>query len=197
MNNNKRYISIVLAAALAVLSLPAMVSAHGTYVDFRSKAIKTIPTYIETALTEEEKAATEFKGEIFRLVNIEREKAGVARLKAIEELTKASDFRAQESAKLFSHTRPDGSKWVTVYDTYKLNYKNAGENLSYGIKTPEALMKAWMDSPSHKDNILNPHFECLGVGYYKSLKGKIYVSQLFYTPMPVETVAPAGSETVK
>ncbi len=42
-----------------------------------------------------------------------------------------------------------------------------GENLAYGVRhwaSPKALMKAWMHSPPHRDNILNPAFRDIGIG---------------------------------
>lgn len=60
----------------------------------------------------------------------------------------------------------------------------AGENLAYGFKSPEAFMGAWMKSNSHKTNILNPDYAYVGIGYFENYKGQVYLSQLFYTPMP-------------
>jgi uncharacterized protein YkwD len=54
--------------------------------------------------------------------------------------------------------------------------------LSLGYTTPEAVVKAWMDSPSHKTNILDPDFKYIGIGYYVNNTGTIYCSQIFFTP---------------
>lgn len=44
------------------------------------------------------------------------------------------------------------------------HYRNAGENIAAGQRTPEAVFKAWMNSPGHKRNILNPAFRDVGFG---------------------------------
>jgi len=137
-------------------------------------------------LSAEEKAASDFKSEVVRLVNIEREKALVPKVVVLNDLAAPSDIRALETKLKFSHTRPDGSRWSTVFKTYSLDYMKAGENLAYGYKKPKEVVKTWMSSKSHRENILNPEFEYIGVGYYKDIKGIIYVSQLFYTPISKE-----------
>jgi len=126
--------------------------------------------------------ADEFRAEVVRLVNIERENAGADALSIMDKLIELADVRAAESAASFSHTRPDGRRCFTVFADYSIIYRAAGENLSLGYTTPEAVVKAWMDSPSHKKNILDPDFKYIGIGFYVNNSGTIYCSQLFYTP---------------
>ncbi len=126
-----------------------------------------------------------YKDEVIRLTNLEREKAGLAPLQLLEGLSGIAQLRADETKVLFSHTRPNGEKWYTVFTNAKMEYTRVGENLAYGFTSPEKLVKAWMSSEGHKANILNPEFEYLGVGYAKNAAGRIYVSQLFFKPMPV------------
>jgi hypothetical protein len=45
-------------------------------------------------------------------------------------------------------------------------YSRAGENLSRGYQSPETIHRAFMESETHRRNILNPRFERLGVGCY-------------------------------
>lgn len=92
-----------------------------------------------------------------------------------KELCKNADVRAVESAKSFSHTRPDGRGFQTAV-TVPWNY--VGENIAWGQKTPDAVMEAWMKSEGHRKNILNPSYTTLGVGIYEK-DNIIYWSQLF------------------
>jgi uncharacterized protein YkwD len=132
--------------------------------------------------TNKSDSALQFKSEVVRLVNIEREKAGVAVLTTLDALYPPADVRAKESATQFKHTRLDGSRCFTIFAEYGLKYRAAGENLAYGFATPADVVTAWMNSPSHRQNILDPDFSYIGIGYFVKENGSIYVSQLFYTP---------------
>ena len=55
----------------------------------------------------------------------------------------------------------------------------AGENVAHGYTTAGTLLKAWMDSPGHRANILEPRYRQLGVGARKSDAGVWYVAQVF------------------
>lgn len=109
--------------------------------------------------------AGSFMLEVLRLTNIEREKQGLAPLEYYSVAQSAADIRAQEIRKEFSHTRPDGSDCFTVLDDINVEYFTAGENISYGYSTPQDAVTAWMDSQSHRENILSSDFTHLVVGY--------------------------------
>lgn len=117
-----------------------------------------------------EKADKEnFPQEVLRLVNVERSKAGVAPLKFSKDLAASAYVRAVELPTKFSHTRPDGSKCFTAMAK---RGHILGENLAGGQTSPRQVVKAWMDSKSHRENILNPKFTELGVVYYYQANSK-------------------------
>jgi|GEM_PF-3905859 len=124
-----------------------------------------------------------FAQEVLRLSNEERTKRGLTPLQYGDEmLQRAADLRAREANGKFEHYRPNGGYFSTVFKEYNLNYYYCGENLAkYGSVpfTPESLVSAWMNSPSHRENIISPNYRYLAVGNY----GACY-SQLFYTPQP-------------
>ena len=60
-----------------------------------------------------------------------------------------------------------------------VSYRGAGENIAWGQKSPEEVMKGWMNSAGHRANILNERFTAIGVGYHQNNKGVNYWSQLF------------------
>ena len=121
-------------------------------------------------IVNEEKPATvrvnanEFSAEVLRLVNKERAKVGLAPLAFAKDLTASAYVRAMELPIKFSHTRPNGSKCFTAMPQSRGHI--LGENLAGGQTTPKQVVKAWMDSQSHRENILNPNFTELGVVYY-------------------------------
>ncbi len=179
-----------LSALLLVLTISLSALSVSAYAVESEQNIQTAASTVAAEMTEAEKAVAEFKEEVVQLVNIERAKAGIAPLASMDVLAKASDVRARESGQVFSHTRPDGTRSFTVLAEYTLQYRAAGENLAYGFRTPEAVVKAWMNSKGHKANILDPDFTYIGIGYYESETGRIYCSQLFYTPKAVVAVQP-------
>jgi len=141
-------------------------------------------------------ASSSFPTEVIRLVNEERSKAGVSHLGELDELTDAANVRAKEAANRFSHTRPDGSKWRTVFDEFRIQAKYRGENLAYGQPTPEIVVHDWMASAEHRKNILNEEFDHVAVGVYEQ-SGLLYWSQLFIQANdPSEGVAGAEEKIV-
>lgn len=128
-------------------------------------------------VTVKEKTLSETES-VVKLVNEERKKTGVSALTANASLNKAAQKRAEEISKSFSHTRPDGSAFYTVFKEFSVQYSAAGENIAAGQKTPEAVMTSWMNSAGHKKNILNPTYKNIGVGCFVKDGCKYWV-QLF------------------
>lgn len=110
------------------------------------------------------------------LVNEERAKENLAPLTLNKAATEAAQVRAEEAKESFSHTRPNGTKCFTALTEAEVSYMAAGENLAGCIKTPEKVVDAWMNSPGHRKNIMNPQYSQIGVGYVSSGN---YWSQLF------------------
>lgn len=128
---------------------------------------------------------------VIALVNEARAAAGVSPVVKNESLLPAANHRAEEAAEKFSHTRPNGSAWKTVFEEFGIESEYRGENLAFGQKSAAAVMKAWMNSTGHRKNILNERFTDMAVGYYES-NGVPYWSQLF-----IEEEGPSIRETVQ
>lgn len=107
-------------------------------------------------------------GEVLALVNQERKAVGLNELKMDTELQEAAMTRAAEIGFIFDdkHTRPDGTEWYTICS------KSNGENIALGMTTASQVMSEWMNSQSHKDNILYEDFNSIGVGCFKN--GDVY-----------------------
>ena len=103
--------------------------------------------------------------EILRLVNIEREKAGVAPLSYQSSAQIVVDARVQDLLLKFSHTRPDGSSCFDALGVYEVSVGYPiGENIAMGYTSAASVMEGWMNSPGHRANILNPNFRYIAVG---------------------------------
>lgn len=110
---------------------------------------------------------------VLELVNAYRADYGLAPLTLSDALCSAAATRAQESTISFSHTRPDGSSCFTVSSLA------CGENMAMGTDmTADGAVSKWMNSSSHRDNILDRSFRTLGVGYCSSGR-EVYWIQLF------------------
>ena len=105
---------------------------------------------------------------VFEIVNQERIKAGVKPLKFNNDMYKAAMVRAKECDESFSHDRPNGTSCFTALKEAGVKYFSAGENIAMGYRTPADVMKGWMDSEGHRNNILNPNFTDFACGVYKS-----------------------------
>lgn len=123
-------------------------------------------------------SASNFYAEVLRLVNIERAAYGLSALTTTDALQSAANVRASELKTTFSHNRPNGSSCFTALSEAGISYSTAGENIAWGQRTPEAVVKAWMESQGHRENILKSSFKQLGVGYVE-VNGTPYWSQLF------------------
>lgn len=110
---------------------------------------------------------TELGKEIFELTNKEREEYELMPLTYNDDIQAAADIRAKEIAQHFSHTRPDGSSCHTVVED--IDYYVTGENLIKAdnpIATAEQMLKTWMNSEGHRNNILLADYESMAVGVY-------------------------------
>lgn len=127
-------------------------------------------------------AYAEDAAEIIRLTNQYRTANGVGALTHVEVLDVPAGVRAYEAAEYWSHTRPDGSEFVTIFAQCGLKYAAYGENL-FAVNTsftPEEVLQEWKDSPSHNENLLRKEFDGIGVGICK-VDGEYYYCQLFIT----------------
>ena len=119
--------------------------------------------------------------DVVSFTNDERAMKGLAKLKIDSRLMEAAAKRARECAVLYDHARPDGSEFHTVLDEYRIDYRQCGENLYYDTYDKvfaTRMVKGWMNSPGHRDNMLSPDFTHIGVGVYTA-NGTNYGVQLF------------------
>ncbi|KOY83556.1 hypothetical protein I6G82_07500 [Lysinibacillus macroides] len=111
-----------------------------------------------------------FEQEVVTLTNAERTKAGLSPLQTDAPLMAAAREKSQDMQKnkYFSHTSPTFGSPFDRMKALGIQYKAAGENIAQGQRSPQEVVKAWMDSPGHRANILNAKFTHIGVGYVQS-----------------------------
>lgn len=154
---------------------------HGDYLSETKPAETTTvtttakPTVQDNAtpapvLTDSPVNCTAEEAEVFRIVNEIRVSYGLKPYKWDTNAYKAAKARCSEIEQQFSHLRPDGSNFKTIYgySDEELWYKfcSVGENLGSGQPTARRVVDSWMASTKgHRENILNPDFENLAVAF--------------------------------
>lgn len=106
---------------------------------------------------------------IVRMVNNARQTEGLPALVVNDQLTEAAEWKAEDMTanNYFAHTSPKGlTPWYWI-EKSGYDYKYAGENLAINFTNAEEEQKAWMTSPTHRQNILNNHFLDIGVAVKK------------------------------
>jgi uncharacterized YkwD family protein len=107
-----------------------------------------------------------FEAQVVDLVNEERGRAGLKFLNMRDDLNKVAETKSQDMVNkgYFSHQSPTYGSPFEMLKQFGISYRTAGENIAQGQRTPGEVVGAWMKSPGHRQNILNPQFDSIGVG---------------------------------
>lgn len=156
------------------------------------------------------KAAGIAAGDVVNLVNKERKSDGLAALSRSSVLDRAAKDKANDMIKndYFAHTSPAGVDPWYWFEKEGYDYKYAGENLAINYTEAKEQNEAWMKSPTHRKNILNPLYKETGVAVVEGKingENSILTVQVFgtkvvavataqKTELPEKTQAVAGEE---
>ncbi|MGG3916226.1 CAP domain-containing protein [Bacillus sp. es.034] len=81
----------------------------------------------------------------------------------------------------FSHTNLDGQSPFDRMEEDQVAFRTAGENLAYGQLSSIFAHEGLMNSKGHRENILQPHYEHLGIGVAFNEKSQPYYTENFYS----------------
>jgi hypothetical protein len=121
-------------------------------------------------------------------------------------LDDAATLKARHMAEngYFSHMSPDGVTPWYWFDAVGYEYRYAGENLAVHFSDSARVVRAWMNSPSHRSNIIDPRFSEIGIGIAEgSFQGRptVFVVQLFAQPVisseTTQTLAQGSSTSTR
>lgn len=141
------------------------------------------PKYVDSYRTAGEEQQ---QNDILTIVNKERAKVGANPLVLDDTLSKTAIIRSTDMVtyKYFSHTSPNTGAFNTLVLQMNYSYWGLGENIAAGGGSGAAYMSMWMNSTGHRNNILNPNYNRIGIGVVKNTTGGFYSSvatQVFAT----------------
>ncbi|MEK9181897.1 MAG: CAP domain-containing protein [Patescibacteria group bacterium] len=137
--------------------------------------------------------ASVLPGVLTNITNEKRAENNAPPLAQNELLAKAAELKAQDMATYgyFAHTSPEGKTPWYWFDQVGYHYIRAGENLAINFFESEAVAEAWMNSPTHRANIIKADYTEIGIGVVNGKyqgKNTVFVAQLFGTP--IKTISP-------
>lgn len=103
--------------------------------------------------------------QIIDFTNQKRAQSGLDMLQSNSELSQAAASKANHmfAHDYWAHVAPDGTEpWYFITQS-GYRYLVAGENLARDFDDSASVVEAWMNSPSHKDNLLSPRYQDIGV----------------------------------
>jgi hypothetical protein len=133
-------------------------------------------------------AANISPSEVIRLTNVQRQADGLNVLNESSVLDAAALAKGNDmlAKGYWAHFAPDGTSPWSFFLSFGYKYSYAGENLARDFPDAPTAVNAWMNSPSHKENILNPNYRDIGIGVVEgSLAGvdTTIIVQFFGTPL--------------
>jgi uncharacterized protein YkwD len=133
---------------------------------FSSAPSPVVPA-VRQSVVAREKAST---NEMLRLVEKERAALGIGPLRRVPELDAAAAERAQDMASrdYFAHISPDGVTPGKQIIAAGYQADLCGENIASGYVTARDVVQAWMASPGHRANILEPRFQDIGLAFVEA-----------------------------
>lgn len=135
--------------------------------------------------------------ELLAITNKDRADNNLSPLKINSQLTQAAQEKAADmfAKNYWAHFAPDGSTspWMFIKDS-GYQYVYAGENLAKGFTTANDVVTAWMNSPSHRENMLSKNYSDIGFAIVPgTLQGEdtVLVVEMFgSTDVPVTAAVP-------
>ena len=123
---------------------------------------------------------------VLELTNVERAKAGLAPLRENSRLQLAAQLQSEQmgSASRMDHVLRE-ARYPNPADRLaaaKYVWEAYAENVAMGQRSAAEVVSAWMHSPGHRANILNPNYTELGIGYALDATGHPYYAQVFGRP---------------
>lgn len=137
-------------------------------------------------------------GDIVAGTNRMREANGLSSLRVDVALSEAARRKAEDmfSKDYWAHNAPDGTEPWYFITSSGYSYLYAGENLARDFQVSQAVVDAWVASPSHRENLLNPRYQDIGVAVVNGSLGGFettLVVQMFGSKSRLAAIPPAAA----
>lgn len=139
---------------------------------------------------------------LLREHNLERIRNNLKPLRLNNNLVASANEKANIMvvSQCWSHYCPENTPPWQYIENHGYDYRLAGENLAEGFFDVEVVMRAWLNSETHKENILKPEYEEIGFGIvrgnFKGLEDNLIVVVHFGTQDPTVLVNTSTLEIV-
>ena len=117
-------------------------------------------------------------------------------------LNKAAEMKAEDMASkgYFAHTSPEGkTPWYWLAQV-GYQYQYAGENLAINFNDSKDVTNAWMNSPTHRANIVKDKYTEVGTGIATGMyqgQETIFVAQVYANPLVIKNEVPKVVKTIE
>jgi uncharacterized protein YkwD len=134
--------------------------------------------------SQQDNESAERISKVLKLHNAERARAKLHSLEVNPRLQKAAERHARDMAanRKMGHVGSDDSRLVDRVKDAGYDYRRVGENVAFGRHAPDQLMDGWMESATHKRNVLGS-FSQIGVACATAEDGMTYWCVTFGLPM--------------
>lgn len=129
-------------------------------------AIITVFLYTQGILpTKPYKQSPLSETEVLNIINQTRTEHNLHQLQTNPLLEQAAAAKAKDifEQQYFQHLSPQGKNFSDFIKETNYQANRIGENLAKNISSPAGLIQSWLDSPPHRDNLLNPYFQEIGL----------------------------------
>lgn len=138
---------------------------------------------------------------VLNQTNNERIKVGLNSLLYNEKLSESAKKKAEDmfANNYWAHNSPNGKTPWTFFEAVDYKYSVAGENLAKDFYSTDSLITAWMNSPTHKENIIHQKYKEIGIAVVDGILGGVkttLVVQHFGTPINLADLQSSTSQTV-
>ena len=133
-----------------------------------------------TEIIQENSLLTEDENYLLELINAERRKHNLNDLKIDKELQNIAILKANDlvNNNYFSHTSKTYGSPFDMLKQYNITYKTASENIA-GNPNIDAALSSWLNSESHKKNILSNDYNYTGLAIVDSIAYGNIIVQFF------------------
>jgi hypothetical protein len=132
----------------------------------------------------------EIENALFDLINRERAKQRISLLQLSKSLTPLARHHSQDMAARseLTHISSDGKTYAERLLEAGIFFKGSGENVAFSQSfLPEAIHDSFMKSKGHRENILDPRFDTVGIGVYLRADEGYYITQDFIISLEVKS----------